>query len=666
MNKNKQENFRSSFAALMMGATSLVLASNSVQAGTPDPDQGLRAEWMRGAWGALFLPEKTFNGNVEGVRIDDFIDQIENVRTIDFVQIGLTSPNIYSPTHTAPHSIIESLWEGDTDDNGDPINLVVPREAEDDPFGEWLLSIRAAGLRTEVYVNSYNLLARYPEDTQEDYPDVSERWKEWCDTNEEAQEFINSKTYHTNGNERRPYMFCYAEFILKEYAVRYGDLIDAWAFDSADNIMEDELGDDPDSENVGQQRIYQAFANAVHAGNPNAAVSFNNSVGTDADPLTTPTLFDDYTFGHPFGGAGNMVTGTLYDRNFAIPQLMSDTNGLPFTSDSRDWNDNVVGHFFPKQSTTSWNAGATPVLTNAQFTEWTYTGIINGGAITWGTPMIITNLENKAPNLTLQAYALTQLKKADLYLRENQAPIKPNWSRQYTILPDAIVGENYSHKLRVDTDFWDPEGDDITNVYAISADGSPAWLTIEETATGVWTLSGTPTENSDTEYEFRLRVKSASGGTNRYVTLAVSTSDQVVNITKRNASAYALNGGVDGADSQNIDIWTYAGQDNMKWVEIDRGDGYYSYQKLDTNYCIDGNNGGENGQNIYLWTCSETNQNQQWKKVATDSGFYQLQKRNALGFAINAGGGGSDGQNVRLYDSSNTSQNLQWSINVVD
>ena len=70
-------------------------------------------------------------------------------------------------------------------------------------------------------------------------------------------------------------------------------------------------------------------------------------------------------------------------------------------------------------------------------------------------------------------------------------------------------------------------------------------------------------------------------------------------------------GGVDSADSQNIDIWTYAGQDNMKWVEIDRGDGYYSYQKLDTNYCIDGNNGGENGQNIYLWTCSETNQNQQ-------------------------------------------------------
>ena len=524
MNRIKIRRIKYNAVALTFVAANLLMSIKSVHAAVPDPDQGLRAAWMKGAWGALWLPERTFNGNIEGVRMDDFIEQIEKVRTLDFVQIPLTSPNIFSPTHTAPHDIIESLWEGDTDANGDPINLVVPRMSEDDPFKAWLNALRKAGLKTEVYVNSYNLLARFPDDVQEDYPDVSERWMNWCDTNETAQKYLNAKAYRS-GSGRRSYMFCYANFILKEYAVRYGDLIDAWVFDSADNIMEDEAGDDPSSGELADQRIYQAFADAVHKGNPNAIVAFNNSVGTAARPLTTPTLFDDYTFGHPFGGSGNMVEGNLYDRNFLIPQLLNSSGGLPFKEDNRDFNDNVVGHFFPKQSTTSWNAGNTPVLTNAQFTEWTYTSVVDGGGITWGTPLVITNLENKAPNLTLQPYALTQLKRADDYLQEKQFPGKPNWSRQYTHLPQAKTGKAYSHTLTVGVDFWDPEGDDITRLYPVNTDDFPAWLTIEETSPGVWTLGGTPTEDSNTGYDFRLRVHDAeSGGTNRWVRIEVKST----------------------------------------------------------------------------------------------------------------------------------------------
>ncbi|MDA7746896.1 putative Ig domain-containing protein [Psychromonas sp.] len=492
-------------------------------ADTDTSEQGHRAAWLRGAWGALWLPEKTYNGNIEGVTIDEFIEQIAGVRTLDYVQLPLTSPNIYSPTHTAPHDIIEGLWQGDTDDNGDPINLVVPRSTADDPFLSWLLALRAAGLKSEIYVNSYNLLARYEDSIPDGYPNVSERWMAWCDTNTEAQTFLNSQSYYGNDDEtRRKYMFCYAEFILKEYAVRYGDLIDAWVFDSADNIMEDEGGDDPSSESVEDQRIYEAFASAVHAGNPNAAVAFNNSVGTAAKPFATPTLFDDYTFGHPFGGAGDMVeTDSLYTRNFYITELMGETGGLPFLEDNRDWNDNVVGHFFPKQSTTSWNGGKTACLTDDEFVEWTATGIIDGGAITWGTPLVTNNLENKAPNLVLWDYALAQLLLADAHLKEFQEPGKPNWARQYTSLPVAVVGEAYSHTLTVGVDFWDPEGDEINQVYIVDTDTAPNWLVINETATGIWTLSGTPTETSSTDYSFRLRVKGISGGTNRNVELSV-------------------------------------------------------------------------------------------------------------------------------------------------
>ncbi len=489
----------------------------SINAQVPDPNQGLRADWMKGSWGALWLPERNYNQNIEGVRIDDFLSQIEDIRTIDYIQVPLTSPNIFSPVHTGPHDIIESLWQGDTGANDEPINLVVP--INDDPLFNWLTSIRAAGLKSEIYVNSYNLLDREPDNIPDDYPDVPQRWKNYCDTNAEAQNFINNHPYiSADDPENRRYMFCYAEFILKEYAIRYGDLIDAWCFDSADNIME-VCGDNADNGLLEDQRIYQAFADALHVGNPNAAVSFNNSVGTDTAPFSTATLFDDYTFGHPFGGAGNMVVPEiLYTRNFGICEFMQETNGLPFTEDNRDWNDNVVGHFFPKQSTTSWNAGATPCLTDDQFVEWTSTAITNAGAVSWGTPLVRTNLEN-APILILQPYALTQLSLTDISLKEFQSPGVPNWSRQSTPLTAAYVGQTYAHELIEGHDFWDPEDDAII---ALVAQGDfPAWLTVTETEPGIWTLSGTPNETTDTDYEFSLQVSDASGSSQRVVNLEV-------------------------------------------------------------------------------------------------------------------------------------------------
>ena len=504
----------------------LFSANMIIQAQVPDPDRGLRADWMRGSLGLLWLPENNYNGNIEGVSMDDFLDQISHLKTIDFIQVGLASPYIYSPVHTAPHPILESLWQGDTDVTGNPVNLVVPRSTVADPFLGWLESIRAAGLKTEVYVNSSNLLQWIGEDTPDAFPDFSNRWKAYCDTDPTVQAFINSQDYHTDGvnDDRRPYMFAYAEFILKEYAVRYGDLIDAWCFDAA-HVNMGAAGDDYSTGNLDDQRIFQAFTNAVHAGNPDAAVTFNNGVGDrDSDPFipyVTPTLFEDYKFGHPFGGAGNMVEPRepLYRVNFGICEYMRDTNGLPYTDDGIEGNDNVVAHFFPKQSTTSWNAGNTPCLTDEEFVEWNNVGLINGGGITWGTPLVITNLNNNTPNLTLQPYALSQLELVDADLSVNQYPEVPNWARFYTILPEAYLDEPYTHTLVEGVDFWDPEGVGITSLLAL--DNFPAWLTIEETEPGVWTLGGNPTETTPTDYEFRLQIGAAASQADRLVSLRV-------------------------------------------------------------------------------------------------------------------------------------------------
>lgn len=142
-----------------------------------------------------------------------------------------------------------------------------------------------------------------------------------------------------------------------------------------------------------------------------------------------------------------------------------------------------------------------------------------------------------------------------------------------------------------------------------------------------------------------------------------SNSSTPVHITKRNMTSFAIDGNNGGDNGQSIYLWSENENNlNQQWLEINRGNGYYSYQKMNTNYCIDGGNGGENNQDVYLWTCSDNNQNQHWQKVNAGGGSFKLTKRNASGFALNGGSGGANGQNVNLYNSSANSQNLHWVI----
>lgn len=156
--------------------------------------------------------------------------------------------------------------------------------------------------------------------------------------------------------------------------------------------------------------------------------------------------------------------------------------------------------------------------------------------------------------------------------------------------------------------------------------------------------------------------------TGEEVSFTITEVSKVVHIKKRNATGFAIDGGgVNPTNGQNVYLWAEnENSANQQWLEIDRGDGYYAYQKQGTDYCIDGNAGGADRQNVYLWQCATNNQNQHWKKVSTDSGFFQLVKRNASGFALDGGSSGANAQNVQLFDASNTSYNLQWSIEAID
>ncbi|MGJ8638236.1 MAG: discoidin domain-containing protein [Opitutaceae bacterium] len=143
--------------------------------------------------------------------------------------------------------------------------------------------------------------------------------------------------------------------------------------------------------------------------------------------------------------------------------------------------------------------------------------------------------------------------------------------------------------------------------------------------------------------------------------LSTGTSSNIVTMRKRNSSGYGLDGGNGAADGQNVYLWSQNSNNvNQQWEEIDRGNGYYSYQKAGTNYSLDGGNGGGNGQNLYLWNTSATNYNQQWKKVQISGNIYLLQKRNASGYSLDGGNGGANGQNVYLWGTNTGNQNQHW------
>lgn len=501
-----------------------------------------RADWLRGTWGINWKPVNLYNGGHEGLSIEPFLNQISHLKTIDYIQVHLGESSIKSPVHMGPHPLLESFWEGDTDANGDPINLVVPRASfGEDPFLEIVKATRAAGMRVMVYVNSSNMLNRVGSSNPDYIPNITERWKAWCDTDPEAQAFIASQPYHTgvwdaatgtyvNAEAQYPnrkYMFCYAEFVLKVYAIRYGALIDGWCFDSGSYMVLN--GDNATNGVYEDQMIYNAFAAACHAGNPNAACSFQNSPERDTEelnPFSEATHADDFMFGHPYnggrdGGSHTIGNPPLYDRNYAHIEKIKETNGNVHSGidpQTWTWDDEVVGHYDPPMSTTSWNGGNTPALTDAEFNLWNLEAVQYGGAISWGLPLVAKSGTNE--QLIAKDWALAQLNGMDAHLMELESPGAPNWSRALTPVPDAASGQAFSRTLVENVDFYDPEGDSVI----LSLVGAPSWLSISQTSSGVWDLSGTPNETFSTTYQFRLRASDASGSGDRWVELSVAGS----------------------------------------------------------------------------------------------------------------------------------------------
>ena len=244
-----------------------------------------------------------------------------------------------------------------------------------------LLKVTEAGFMVQAYSNCENFIGN----NADQFDEFEASWKNWCDTNPAAQAFINSQSYHRKaGFPDRPYMFCYAEFVLKYHSQQYGQYIDIWVFDDGHSM--EQQGDNPTSGNADDQRIFEAFANAARAGNDEIAVAFNNgrsNFSHNSYPFAPATRFDDFTFGHAFGGNSDHAGGTQFGLNYRHITRMQATDGFIHEGGNWDWDDKVVGHFFSKLSTTAWNHGPNQAWEQNVFNQWHEEALSAGGMLTW-------------------------------------------------------------------------------------------------------------------------------------------------------------------------------------------------------------------------------------------------------------------------------------------
>lgn len=145
-----------------------------------------------------------------------------------------------------------------------------------------------------------------------------------------------------------------------------------------------------------------------------------------------------------------------------------------------------------------------------------------------------------------------------------------------------------------------------------------------------------------------------------------SETTTYVQMLKGDEPSFAIDGNYDGDDGQDVYLWTATSSNtNQHWLEIDQGNGYYSYQKRDTEYCLDGGNDAEEGQNVYLWSCDDNNENQLWYKVDLGDDTYRLEKY-GYDFSIDGNNGAEDGQSIYLWNSSDSNENQQWIFNYIE
>ena len=152
------------------------------------------------------------------------------------------------------------------------------------------------------------------------------------------------------------------------------------------------------------------------------------------------------------------------------------------------------------------------------------------------------------------------------------------------------------------------------------------------------------------------------------VFLSASTSYGATFVMEKNGTGFALDGNRGAQEGQQLYLWnTNTKNVNQHWVQINQGDGFYSFKKYNTNLCWDGGNSGSKRQPITLEECDSDNYDQHFSKIKLVSGTeqYRLKKR-GVSYSVDGNRGGTNGQFVYLWNSQDSNVNQQWNFIRVD
>lgn len=144
-----------------------------------------------------------------------------------------------------------------------------------------------------------------------------------------------------------------------------------------------------------------------------------------------------------------------------------------------------------------------------------------------------------------------------------------------------------------------------------------------------------------------------------------ASSFGAIQMIKRSATLYAIDGGEDSEEDHEITLLRHSNHINLTWKEIDRGNGYYSYQQYDTDLCLYGGEENVVDQHVTLVKCAMEDVNQQWMKIGGGNDHFRLLKRGSE-LVIDGGMGRFDGANVFLGELDETSEDQQWKFEAAD
>ncbi|MFC4361627.1 polysaccharide lyase family 7 protein [Simiduia curdlanivorans] len=158
---------------------------------------------------------------------------------------------------------------------------------------------------------------------------------------------------------------------------------------------------------------------------------------------------------------------------------------------------------------------------------------------------------------------------------------------------------------------------------------------------------------------------------NLFALLAISafasTANAATFVIEKYGTGFSIDGNGGAIQGQQIYLWgTNTSNVNQKWVQLDRGDGYYAYKKEGTNLCWDGGNGGSKRQAITLQTCDTNNYNQHFSKVKIYAGteVYRIKKR-GVSYSLDGNNGAASRQAIYLWNSSDSNVNQHWEFKSV-